>query len=45
MLTLDAEDRRLCERFYHGGWPTARLATEMKIGEAAVRKRLQRLRT
>ena len=44
MVELGGEDRQLCERYYHGGWTTARLAREMKISEAAVRKRLQRLR-
>ena len=44
LVTLGADDRRLCERFYHGGWATARLAACMGITDAAVRKRLQRLR-
>ena len=44
MVTLAAEDRRMCERYYHGGWTTARLADEIQISEAAVRKRLQRIR-
>ena len=44
LVGLGGEDRQLCERYYHGGWTTARLAGEMKISEAAVRKRLQRVR-
>ena len=44
LTRLSTEDRRLCERYYHGGWPTARLAAEMALSEAAVRKRLQRVR-
>ena len=44
IVGLRGEDRKLCERYYHGGWTTARLADEMKISEAAVRKRLQRIR-
>ena len=44
LVGLGGEDRQLCERYYHGGWTTARLAGEMKISEGAVRKRLQRVR-
>ncbi len=44
LVGLGGEDRQLCERYYHGGWTTARLAGEMKISEVAVRKRLQRVR-
>lgn len=44
MVDLSPEERRLCERYYHGGWTTARLATEASVGEAAIRKRLQRIR-
>lgn len=44
LVGLGGEDRQLCERYYHGGWTTARLADEMKISEGAVRKRLQRVR-
>ena len=44
LVGLGEEDRQLCERYYHGGWTTARLADEMKISEGAVRKRLQRVR-
>lgn len=44
LVGLGGEDRQLCERYYHGGWTTARLADEMKISEGAVCKRLQRVR-
>jgi RNA polymerase sigma factor (sigma-70 family) len=44
LVGLGGEDRQLCERYYHGGWTTTRLAGEMKISEGAVRKRLQRVR-
>ena len=44
LVGLGGKDRQLCERYYHGGWTTARLAGEMKISEVAVRKRLQRVR-
>jgi RNA polymerase sigma factor (sigma-70 family) len=44
LLTLSAEERRLCDRRYHGGWSTARLAQDAGIDEAAMRKRLQRVR-
>jgi RNA polymerase sigma-70 factor (ECF subfamily) len=44
LLTLSAEERRLCDRRYHGGWTTARLARDAAIDEAAMRKRLQRVR-
>ncbi|MBT7864344.1 MAG: hypothetical protein HN712_28800, partial [Gemmatimonadetes bacterium] len=44
IATLPVDDRRLCERYYHGGWTTARLASAEAIGEAAIRKRLQRIR-
>lgn len=44
MTDLPAAERRLCERYYHGGWTTTRLAADLNIGEAAVRKRLQRIR-
>lgn len=44
MIGLPAEERRLCERYYHGGWSTARLAAEASVGQAAIRKRLQRIR-
>ncbi|MFA6107739.1 MAG: sigma-70 family RNA polymerase sigma factor [Candidatus Latescibacterota bacterium] len=44
MVTLPTEDRRLCERYYHGGWTMKRLAEDLGLTEAAVRKRLQRVR-
>jgi len=44
LLTLTSEERRICDRRYHGGWSTARLAREAGIDEAAMRKRLQRIR-
>jgi RNA polymerase sigma factor (sigma-70 family) len=44
LLTLSSEERRLCDRRYHGGWSTARLAQDAGIDEAAMRKRLQRVR-
>ena len=44
LLTLTREERRLCDRRYHGGWSTARLAREARVDEAAMRKRLQRIR-
>jgi RNA polymerase sigma-70 factor (ECF subfamily) len=44
LLTLSGEERRLCDRRYHGGWTTARLAREAGVEEGAMRKRLQRIR-
>jgi RNA polymerase sigma-70 factor (ECF subfamily) len=44
LLTLNADERRLCDRRYHGGWSMARLAREAGVDEAVVRKRLQRIR-
>lgn len=44
LMTLTTEERRLCDRRYHGGWPTARLAADANVDEAAMRKRLQRIR-
>jgi RNA polymerase sigma-70 factor (ECF subfamily) len=44
LLTLSAEERRLCDRRYHGRWSTARLAAASGIDETAMRKRLQRIR-
>lgn len=43
LLTLSSEERRLCDRRYHGQWSTARLARDAGVDEAAMRKRLQRL--
>lgn len=42
MLTDD--ERRLCDRRYHGQWSTSRLAREADVEEAVIRKRLQRVR-
>ena len=44
LLTLSSEDRQLCDRRYHGRWSVARLAAAAGIDEAAMRKRLQRVR-
>src|SRR5687768_10055278 len=44
LLTLSPEDRQLCDRRYHGRWSTARLAVQAGVDEAAMRKRLQRVR-
>jgi RNA polymerase sigma factor (sigma-70 family) len=44
LLTLTAVERQICDRKYHGGWSTARLAAHSGIDEAAMRKRLQRIR-
>ena len=44
LLTLSADERRICDRRYHGGWSVGRLAREAGIDEPAMRKRLQRVR-
>jgi RNA polymerase sigma factor (sigma-70 family) len=44
LLTLTPEERQLCDRRYHGHWSTARLAMNAGVDEAAMRKRLQRIR-
>jgi RNA polymerase sigma-70 factor (ECF subfamily) len=44
LLQLDPDDRRICDRFYHGGWDIARLAADAGMTEPAMRKRLQRIR-
>ena len=44
LLTLTADERQLCDRRYHGLWSVARLAQHAGIDEAAMRKRLQRVR-
>lgn len=44
LVRLDDGDRIICERFYHGGWSTARLAEAAGVNEPAMRKRLQRIR-
>jgi len=44
LLSLSGDERRLCDRRYHGGWSTARLARDAGVSEAVMRKRLQRVR-
>jgi RNA polymerase sigma-70 factor (ECF subfamily) len=44
LLTLTAEERRLCELHYHGGVGAERLATMMDAQPVTIRKRLQRIR-
>lgn len=44
ILTLSAAERRLCELHYHGRMSAERLATQLGVDAAAVRKRMQRLR-
>ena len=44
LLTLSVEERRVCDRRYHGGWNVARLARDSRVPEAVMRKRLQRIR-
>jgi len=44
LLTLTAEERQLCDRRYHGQWTIGRLARSAGVDEAAMRKRLQRIR-
>jgi RNA polymerase sigma-70 factor (ECF subfamily) len=44
LLTLSVEERRICDRRYHGGWSLARLARAAGTPEATMRKRLQRIR-
>ena len=44
LLTLSTEERRICDRRYHGGWSLARLAKASGIPETTMRKRLQRIR-
>jgi RNA polymerase sigma factor (sigma-70 family) len=44
LLRLTSEERQVCDRRYHGHWSTARLAHAAGIDEAAMRKRLQRIR-
>ena len=44
LLILTPEERRLCDRRYHGGWSIGRLAQEAGVDETAMRKRLQRIR-
>src|SRR5262245_24368571 len=44
LLTLTPEERQVCDRRYHGHWSVARLAANAGVDEAAMRKRLQRIR-
>lgn len=44
LLTLTPEERRICDRHYHGGWTAARLSIAAGVDEPAMRKRLQRIR-
>jgi RNA polymerase sigma-70 factor (ECF subfamily) len=44
LLILTPEERRLCDRRYHGGWTIGRLAGDAGIDESAMRKRMQRIR-
>ncbi len=44
VLVLTADERRLCDRRYHGQWSIGRLAADMGLDETVVRKRLQRIR-
>lgn len=44
LLTLTAEERQMCDRRYHGQWTIARLAGHAGVDDAAMRKRLQRVR-
>jgi len=44
LLALSAEERRICDRRYHGGWSLGRLAEAAGMTETTMRKRLQRIR-
>jgi RNA polymerase sigma-70 factor (ECF subfamily) len=44
LLTLTPAERQVCDRRYHGGWTIGRLATQAGVDQAAMRKRLQRIR-
>jgi RNA polymerase sigma-70 factor (ECF subfamily) len=44
LLRLNAEERRICDRRYHGGWSIDRLAKTAGIPETTMRKRVQRIR-
>jgi RNA polymerase sigma-70 factor (ECF subfamily) len=44
LLILTPEERRLCDRRYHGGWSIGRLAKDAGVDQAVMRKRLQRIR-
>ena len=45
LLALSAEERRICDRRYHGGWSLGRLAEAAGMTETTMRKRLQRIRS
>ena len=44
LVSLTADERRLCDRRYHGQWSITRLAQHAGVDDAAMRKRLQRVR-
>ena len=44
LIGLSHDERRICERHYHGGWGAERLARDAGVEPAAMRKRLQRIR-
>jgi RNA polymerase sigma factor (sigma-70 family) len=44
LLTLSSDERRLCDRRYHGRWTTTGLASDAGVDESTMRKRLQRVR-
>jgi RNA polymerase sigma-70 factor (ECF subfamily) len=44
LRSLPEDDRRVCDRFYHGHWSIERLAANAGASEPAMRKRLQRIR-
>ena len=44
LLSLSQDERRVCERHYHGGWSAERLARDAGVDAPAMRKRLQRIR-
>jgi RNA polymerase sigma factor (sigma-70 family) len=44
LLSLSSDERRICGRRYHGHWSVARLAAAAGVEDAAMRKRLQRIR-
>jgi RNA polymerase sigma factor (sigma-70 family) len=44
LLMLSDDERRLCDRRYHGRWTTTQLASAAGVDESTMRKRLQRVR-
>jgi RNA polymerase sigma-70 factor (ECF subfamily) len=44
LIGLSPDERRICERYYHGGWSAERLARDAGVEPTAMRKRLQRIR-